>query len=152
MASETINHATLAQLIDAGAVRGATVVGIQGGWGVLVRYGLAERQLAAKRGGVRTWRRLDAVAGYLRGLGLAQFEVDAANHEDVPGQKRPDRAQAMRELHDAAEHDRWFREQVEEAVKAADSPDAVWHDQGEVMQDARTLLEQVTREKPTSAD
>ena len=120
MASETINHATLEQLIDAGAVRGATVVGTHGGWGVLVRYGMAERQLAAKRGGVRTWRRLDAVAGYLRGLGLAHFEVDAANHEDVPGQKRPDRAKAMRELHDAAEHDRWFREQVEAGIREAD--------------------------------
>jgi hypothetical protein len=126
MASETINHTTLEQLIEANAVRSTTVVGVQGGWSVLVRYGMAERRLAAQRGGVRTWRRLDAVAGYLRGLGLAQFEVDAANHEDVPGQKRPDRAQAMRELHDAAEHDRWFREQVEAAVNKADSGKAEW--------------------------
>jgi len=152
MASETINHTTLEQLVEANAVRSTTVVGVQGGWSVLVRYGTAERRLAAQRGDVRTWRRLDAVAGYLRGMGLARFEVDAANHEDVPGQKRPDRAQAMRELHDAAEHDRWFREQVEEAVKVADSPDAVWHDQGDVMRDARTLLEQVAREKSASAD
>jgi len=126
MASKTINHTTLEQLVEANAVRSTTVVGVQGGWSVLVRYGMAERRLAAQRGGVRTWRRLDAVAGYLRGLGLAQFEVDAANHEDVPGQKRPDRAQAMRELHDAAEHDRWFREQVEAAVKKADSGKAEW--------------------------
>lgn len=131
MASETINHATLEQLIDAGAVRGATVVGVQGGWSILVRYGLAERRLAAKRGGVRTWRRLDAVAGYLRGLGLAHFYVDAADHEDVPGQKRPDRAEAMREIHDAAEHDRWFREQVEAAVKKADSGEAEWIEEDE---------------------
>jgi len=126
MASKTINHTTLEQLVEANAVRSTTVVGVQGGWSVLVRYGMAERRLAAQRGGVRTWRRLDAVAGYLRGLGLAQFEVDAANHEDVPGQKRPDRAQAMRELHDAAEHDRWFREQVEAAVNKADSGKAEW--------------------------
>ena len=126
MASETINHATLAHLIKADAVRSATVVGVQGGWRVLVRYGMAERQLAAQRGGVRTWRRLDAVAGYLHGLGMARFEVDAANHEDTPGQKRPDRAQAMRQVHDAAEHDRWFKEQVESAVKKADSGEAEW--------------------------
>jgi len=131
MASETINHTTLEQLIEANAVRSTTVVGVQGGWSVLVRYGMAERRLAAQRGGVRTWRRLDAVAGYLRGLGLARFEVDAANHEDVPGQKRPDRAKAMRELHDAAEHDRWFREQVEAAVKKADSGKAEWIDEEE---------------------
>ena len=150
MASETINHATLEQLIDADAVRSATVVGVQGGWSVLVRYGMAERRLAAKRGGVRTWRRLDAVAGYLRGLGLARFEVDAVNHEDTPGQKRPDRAKAMRELHDAAEHDRWFREQVEEAVRVADSPNAIWHDQNDVMQEMRAMLEKMASEKPAN--
>jgi len=43
MTIETINHATLEQLIDAGAVRGATVVGVHGGWGVLGRYGMTER-------------------------------------------------------------------------------------------------------------
>jgi hypothetical protein len=126
MASETINHTTLEQLIESNAVRSTTVVGVQGGWSVLVRYGTAERRLAAQRGGVRTWRRLDAVAGYLRGVGLARFEVDVAYLEDVPGQKRPDRAKAMRELHDAAEHDRWFREQVEVAVTKADSGNAEW--------------------------
>ena len=131
MASETINHATLAQLIEADAVRSATVVGVQGGWRVLVRYGMAERQLAAQRGGVRTWRRLDAVAGYLHGLGLARFEVDAANHEDTPGHKRPDQAKAMRQIHDAGEHDRWFREQVEEAVRQADSGETEWIDEAE---------------------
>ena len=120
MASGMINHATLEQLIDSGSVRSATVVGMRGGWGVLVRYDRAEHQLAAKRGGVRTWRRLDGVAGYLRSLGLARFEVDAANHDDVPGQKRPDQARAMRELHDAAQHDRWFREQVQAGIREAD--------------------------------
>ena len=113
---------------------------------------MAERWLATKRGGIRSGRRLDAVAGYLRGLGLARFEVDAANHEDAPGRKRPDRAKAMREVHDAAEHDRWFREQVEDAVKMADSPDAVWHDQGEVMRDARSMLDRMAQEKSASAD
>jgi len=152
MATETINHATLTQLIEADAVRSTTVVGVQGGWRVLVCYGTAESQLAAQRGGARTWRRLDAVAGYLHGLGLARFEVDAANHEDTPGKKRPDQARAMRELHDSAEHDRWFREQVEQAINKADSPDAVWHDQHEVMQDARAMLAQVAQQKPTSAD
>ena len=130
MASETINHATLAQLIEADAMRSATVVGVQGGWRVLVRYGMAERQLAAQRDGVRTWRRLDAVAGYLHGLGLARFEVDTANHEDTPDHKRPDQAKAMRQVHDAAEHDRWFKEQVEET---------------------RAMLDQMASEKATGA-
>lgn len=126
MASDTINHATLEQLVEAGAIRAATVVGMRGGWGVLVKYGMAERRLGAKRGGVRTWRRLDAVAGYLRGLGLPRFEVDAVGFEATPGYKRPDRARAMRDLHDAGEHDRWFREQVAAAVEEADRPDAEW--------------------------
>jgi beta-lactamase class A len=39
MVTETINHATLEHLVEANAVRGTTVVGVRGGWSVLVRYG-----------------------------------------------------------------------------------------------------------------
>jgi predicted acyl esterase len=37
----------------------------------------------------------------------------------------------MRQVHDAAEHDRWFREQVEEAVRQADSGETEWIDEDE---------------------
>ena len=50
---DTIDHATLERLIEAGAVRGASIVGQHGGWGVVIQYGVTERVLAAKRGAVR---------------------------------------------------------------------------------------------------
>jgi hypothetical protein len=46
---EAITHPNLVQLVAAGAVRVVVVVGQPGGWTLLVRYGLAERALAASR-------------------------------------------------------------------------------------------------------
>ncbi len=48
-ASPTIDHSTLAKLVEAGAVRGAHVVAQPKGWALLVRYGQHERPLAAQR-------------------------------------------------------------------------------------------------------
>lgn len=42
-------HPTLVQLVVSGAVRVVVAVGQPGGWSLLVRYGLAERALAAQR-------------------------------------------------------------------------------------------------------
>jgi hypothetical protein len=47
---ETIDHTTLTRLVEAGAVRGADVIGQPGGWGVVVKYGMTERALAVRRG------------------------------------------------------------------------------------------------------
>ena len=61
---ETITHPTLVQLVAAGAVR--VVVGQPGGWSLLVRYGLAERALAAQRSKqLRVFRKLDTLVIYL---------------------------------------------------------------------------------------
>ena len=38
--ANTIDHATLERLVEAGAVRGASVIGQPGGWGVVVQYGM----------------------------------------------------------------------------------------------------------------
>ena len=35
----TIDHATLEHLVEAGAVRGASIIGQPGGWGVVAQYG-----------------------------------------------------------------------------------------------------------------
>ncbi|MGO8655861.1 hypothetical protein ACC771_09250, partial [Rhizobium ruizarguesonis] len=57
--------------------------------------------------------------------GISKFDVDAANY--APGTaSRPDRAAALRRTHKAAEYDKWFREQVGEAIREADDPNAVW--------------------------
>lgn len=82
-----ITHPTLVQLVAAGAVRVVVAVGQPGGWSLLVRYGLAERALAAQRSKqVRVFRKLDTLQAYLEEIGVRRFEVDAANFRVAPRQ------------------------------------------------------------------
>ncbi|WNV04073.1 hypothetical protein RP726_16865 [Candidatus Methylospira mobilis] len=46
----------------------------------------------------------------------------------------------MKKAHEAAEYDKWFREQVELAIKEADAPDAVWISHEEVEKDMAIQL------------
>jgi hypothetical protein len=129
MASKTIDHSTLAELVEAGALRAAHVVGQPGGWSLRVEYGAAERALAAQRSRqVRVFRRMEALVSYLKDVGIERFDVDAADYHAEGGKahSRPDRAKALRQAHEAAAHDRWFREQIENAVQEADDPNIGW--------------------------
>ena len=140
MATDTIDHTTLARLVEAGAVRGAHVVGQAGGWAVLVEYGLIERPLATQRGtGPRLFKKMETLVAYLKGLGLATFDVDAANYnpETPITQRRPDRADALKRAHEAAAHDEWFRQQVQEGID--DTRPALGHD--EVMAKVQAVLD-----------
>ncbi len=83
---DTITHPTLVQLVAAGAVRVVIAVGQPGGWSLLVRYGLAERALAAQRSKHRVFRKLDTLQAYLEEIGVRRFEVDAANFRVAPRQ------------------------------------------------------------------
>jgi hypothetical protein len=120
MATDTIDHTTLMRLVEAGAVRSAHVVGQPGGWGVIVKYGMVERPLAAQRSReVRIFRKLETLVSYLKEIGLPRFDVDAANFDPdtlKETRKRPDRAAAMRSAHEAAAYDAWFREQVQASI------------------------------------
>lgn len=63
------------------------LIGQPGGWSLLVRYGLAERALAAQRSKqVRVFRKLDTLQAYLEEIGVRRFEVDAANFRVAPRQ------------------------------------------------------------------
>ncbi|EKL3070494.1 hypothetical protein QCL02_003315 [Shigella dysenteriae] len=82
---ETITHPTLVQLVAAGAVRVVIAVGQPGGWTLLVRYGLAERALAAQRSKqLRVFRKLDTLVLYLQQIGVCRFEVDATGFMGAP--------------------------------------------------------------------
>lgn len=62
-------------------------------------------------------------------LHIARFDVlDATAHSAVPidGKTRDDSAERMRQVHAAAAHDKWFREQVAEGIKEADDPATQW--------------------------
>ena len=136
MAAETIDHSTLTELVEAGALRGAHVVGQPGGWSLRVKYGAAERALAAQRSRqVRVFRRIETLVSYLKDVGIEHFDVDAADYQAEGGKTRPDRAEAMRRAHEAAAHDKWFRDQIEEAIKEADDPNTEWVPHEVVKQD-----------------
>ncbi|MGL4716588.1 MAG: hypothetical protein ACRCWL_11910 [Aeromonas sp.] len=50
-----------------------------------MRYGLAERALAAQRSKqLRVFRKLDTLQAYLQEIGVIRFEVDAANFIVAP--------------------------------------------------------------------
>lgn len=130
MATETIDHATLAKLAEAGIARSAHVVGQQGGWGIVVKYGMTERTLAAQRSHqVRIFRKLETLVEYLKGVGIPRFDVDAVNYDPrgAGAIKRPDRAAAMKDAHAAAAYTKWLKAEVQEAIE--DTSPTVPHDE-----------------------
>lgn len=119
MSQEMIDSKLLASLVEAGAVQSAHVVGRASGWGVVVQYGKGERVLAAQRSHKpREFKKLDTVVAFLKELGLSRFDVDAAEYDPAQVERvaRPDRAAALKQAHEAAAYDKWFREQVQEAI------------------------------------
>lgn len=85
---QTINQTTLKELVAAGAVRSVQAIGIQGGWTLLVRFGMTEKALAAQRGELRRWSKLETLIRFLRGMGIAQFDVNAANYSEITRLRR----------------------------------------------------------------
>lgn len=119
MATETIDHRTLSRLVEAGAIRGAHIVGQTGGWAVLVKCGMTERPLATQRSRqLRLFRKFETLVSYLKEIGIARFDVDAANYdpETATTVRRPDRAEALQRAHQAAAYDAWFRAQVQASI------------------------------------
>jgi hypothetical protein len=137
---EIIDGKAVRSMVEAQAILGATILGQPGGWAVLVRFGAAERAVAAQRAHTpRLWRNLNSAAAYVRDdLGVARFEVDTLNHQpDAVVRRRPDQSQALRRAHAAAVHDTWFRNEVAQAIAEADAPGAIWSSHEEVEEDMR---------------
>lgn len=152
MSAETIDHHTLSRLVEAGAVRGAHVIGQVGGWGVLIKYGMLERALATTRSKkIRTFKKLETLVAYLKDIGISRFDVDSAQYDPTTVQTytRPDRVEAMRQAQEAVAHDQWFRAQVEQGLQEADDPNTVWVSHNEVKADMQTqrkvLLERIAQ-------
>jgi hypothetical protein len=143
ISSNTIDHLTLQRLVEAGAVRGADVVGQPGGWGIIVKYGMVERALAARRGAVRIFSRFETLVNYLKSIGISQFNVNASNYDPAEKRTRPDSAARMKHTFDAAEHDQWFREQVEEGIRQANDPGTVMVPHEEVVEDMHRQREAI---------
>jgi hypothetical protein len=127
LASETIDQATLVNLIQAGAVHDANVIGQPGGWEVVVRYGRVRRALAIKQGKIRIFRKLDTLDSFLRGIGLVQYQVDASQFDPAKNLRTNAAAsERLKKAHEAAAHDKWFRAEIDQAIKEADDPATQW--------------------------
>ena len=133
--SLTIDHNMLSRLVEAGSVQGVHVVGQIGGWSVMIKYGTLEQPLSATRSKkIRTFKKLETLVTYLKEIGISCFDVDATGYDKstVQTYTRPDRSSAMGQTHESVEHDKWFREQVAQALQETDDPAAVWIPQAEV--------------------
>ena len=144
-AAKTIDHATLSQLIEAGAVEGADVIGQAGGWAVVVRFGMSERVLAARRGAVRIFRKFETLVAYLKALGISQFKVNATDFDQdalTTRRARPDASERMRSAFEAKAHADWVRAKV--AASLADPQPNRAHAQ--VMAEAQALIDAKRRQ------
>lgn len=135
-----IDHRTLAKLADEQAMQDIIAVGQPGGWCVEVDLNGTRGRLVSKRGGARLFGRFETLAGYLKRVGIEHFSVDAEHYEPVPARKRPDAADRLARTHEAAEHDSWFRRQVEEALEESDRSDAEWIDNATAMDRVRQRI------------
>lgn len=99
--ADSIKHDTLAALVQTGAVRHVDVIGIPGGWSVLVGIGGKQLTLTAKRGGVRRFAQFETAASYLKELGLTRLYVDSTGWapQSAHDRRRPDVAARWRETY-----------------------------------------------------
>lgn len=117
----TIDTAMARRLVDACAIRGASIIGQPGGWSVMLKIGMTEKPLGTQRTDKpRMWRSLDTCMEYLKDdLGITRLDaLDASNHSAsaATGTKRADSAKRLKHAHEAAAYDKWFRAQVQEAL------------------------------------
>ncbi len=129
-----IDSKAVRPLVEAQALRGATILGQPGGWAVVIRYGNAERIIAAQKlRRMRLWRHVDTAVSFIREeLHMDRFEVDAAEHDAHANEiKRPDQAERLRKQREAADYDAWFRAKVQEGIDAVERGEVVSHEEAE---------------------
>jgi hypothetical protein len=121
MSAHTIDTAMARRMAEASAIRGASIIGLPGGWSVMLKLGMTEKPLGAQRTDKpRTWRSLDTCMDYLKNeLHIVRIDMlDASNHSagDVTRSARADSSERMKRTHEAAAYDKWFRAQVQDAI------------------------------------
>ncbi|MCV6904927.1 MAG: hypothetical protein NTT76_19655 [Achromobacter xylosoxidans] len=124
MAVDTIDPKTLSQLVEAGFVLTVHVVGSGNGWKIAARCGETKRFLSAKCGDVRVFRKLETLVAFLRELGISRFDVDAADFDPASAGRslRPDRSVALKDARAELDYDKWFHDQVQQALDDPRSP------------------------------
>lgn len=117
----TIDTAIAKRMVEAHAIRTASIIGQPGGWSVMLKIGMTEKALGAQRTDKpRIWRSLDRCVDYLKSeLHIARFDtLDATNYSNVPvaGNVRNDSAERMRAAHEAAAYNKWLKAEIQEAI------------------------------------
>jgi hypothetical protein len=127
--SQPIKLESLRELVAAGSVKSATILGQKGGYAVLASVGLQQRPLGTKYGEVRTFASTDTAVKALREVGLSQFNLDVTHYEQGRLRAaRPDVTHKAQQARAALTHDRWFREQVQSALDSDARGEMTWHD------------------------
>jgi hypothetical protein len=110
---------SLKDLVDANAIRHATVVADNDVFKIRVKYGMGERILSVRtrEGKIkeRVFTSLDAVARFMREkIHLSQYDVDATNFQPTKRRaKRPDTSVRLKEAHAALSHSEWWLQKVQ---------------------------------------
>ena len=117
-----INPSTLRDLVEANAVRSASVQGDKGGYVVLVRYGTAESLVSARTSTgavkVRKFSSLDSVDNFLRNtIHIQRYDVDSANFEPAPKAQRYEKnSERLKQAHQSAAYDKWLAAEIQAAI------------------------------------
>ena len=96
--------------------------------------------LRQARFAVRTFRKFETLVGYLKEVGISQYNVNAANFDAAAlktTRVRPDSAERMRSAFEASAHTKWMNEKSAESL--ADPRPNFSHDQ--VMTDAQAVID-----------
>jgi hypothetical protein len=147
MPSETVDHKTLRHLVAAGPVQ-ATAVADGDKWALVFKIGKINRTLTAVHSReVKVFKKLDTVAKYLQELGITHFDTDTRNYD--PAQKstrRPDKSKALKEAHQAAAYDKWFRANVQAAIEEVDNGGPL-HTTEDVRTSTTAIIDKARRKK-----
>lgn len=148
MNTHTIDSLLARQMVEAAALRGASIIGQPGGWSVMLKVGMTEKPLGTQRTDKpRTWRSLDSCMTYLRDeLHIVRVDgIDASQYSaaSVHTKRRADSSARMKAAHEAAAYDKWFRAQVQESLD--DPRPSIPHDQ--VMRDVRAVITKARKSK-----
>lgn len=73
---ESIDAKLLRQLVQTGKVGHLVAKGVPGGFVLLMMEGLGEQVLEAQRGHPRKFKKLEAVASFIQGMGGSEFHVE----------------------------------------------------------------------------
>lgn len=114
-----ISPQSLKDLVDANAIRDASVVADRSVYKVVVKYGTAERVVSVRhretgQPKVRLFPSIDSAGRFLRERAhIVHYQVDASNFDAVATvRKRPDAAVRLKNAHAALTHTEWVNEKV----------------------------------------